>query len=196
MMGGPLAGGRPGQARPGGQGHGPMAMMKGESARDFRGTMKKLIAYIGEYKLSIVVVLLFAIASTIFMIVGPKILGQATTKLFEGVMGQISGTGTGIDFEYIGNIIVLLIVLYLISTLFAYIQGYVMAGISMKVTYRLRTDISEKINRLPLKYYDTTNQGEVLSRVTNDVDTISQTLNQSLGQIVTSVTIMTGVLIM
>ena len=97
MMGGPLAGGRPGQARPGGQGHGPMAMMKGESARDFRGTMKKLIAYIGEYKLSIVLVLLFAIASTIFMIVGPKILGQATTKLFEGVMGQISGTGTGID---------------------------------------------------------------------------------------------------
>ncbi len=196
MMGGPLAGGRPGQARPGGQGHGPMAMMKGESARDFRGTMKKLIAYIGEYKLSIVVVLLFAIASTIFMIVGPKILGQATTKLFEGVMGQISGTGMGIDFEYIGNIIVLLIVLYLISTLFAYIQGYVMAGISMKVTYRLRTDISEKINRLPLKYYDTTNQGEVLSRVTNDVDTISQTLNQSLGQIVTSVTSMIGVLIM
>ena len=196
MMGGPLAGGRPGQARPGGQGHGPMAMMKGESARDFRGTMKKLIAYIGEYKLSIVLVLLFAIASTIFMIVGPKILGQATTKLFEGVMGQISGTGTGIDFEYIGNIIVLLIVLYLISTLFAYIQGYVMAGISMKVTYRLRTDISEKINRLPLKYYDTTNQGEVLSRVTNDVDTISQTLNQSLGQIVTSVTSMIGVLIM
>ncbi|MBE2270982.1 MAG: ABC transporter ATP-binding protein, partial [Anaerolinea sp.] len=191
-----MGGGRPGQPGRPGQGHGPMAMMKGEKARDFRGTMKKLIAYIGSYKLSILIVLLFAVASTIFMIVGPKILGQATTKLFEGVMGQIAGTGTGIDFEYIGNIILLLVVLYLISALFSYIQGYVMAGISMKVTYRMREDIAQKINRLPLKYYDTTNQGEVLSRVTNDVDTISQTLNQSLGQIVTSVTSMIGVLVM
>jgi len=172
------------------------AMLKGDKARDFRGTMIELIAYIGSYKLSIVVVLFFAILSTIFMIVGPKILGQATTKLFEGVLGQLSGSSTGIDFEYIGNIILLLAVLYLVSTLFSYIQGYVMAGISMKVTYRLRADISQKINRLPLKYFDTTNQGEVLSRVTNDVDTISQTLNQSLGQIVTSVTSMIGVLIM
>ncbi len=192
-----MGGGRPGQPGPGGRPGGPMgAMLKGDKARDFRGTMNKLIAYIGSYKLSIVVVLFFAILSTIFMIVGPKILGQATTKLFEGVLGQLSGSSTGIDFEYIGNIILLLAVLYLVSTLFSYIQGYVMAGISMKVTYRLRADISQKINRLPLKYFDTTNQGEVLSRVTNDVDTISQTLNQSLGQIVTSVTSMIGVLIM
>ena len=192
-----MGGGRPGQGGPGGRPGGPMgAMLKGDKARDFRGTMNKLIAYIGSYKLSIVVVLFFAILSTIFMIVGPKILGQATTKLFEGVMGQLAGTGTSIDFEYIGNIILLLVVLYLVSTLFSYIQGYVMAGISMKVTYRLRADISQKINRLPLKYFDTTNQGEVLSRVTNDVDTISQTLNQSLGQIVTSVTSMIGVMIM
>ncbi len=192
-----MGGGRPGQGGRGGPGgHGPMAMMKGEKARDFRGTMQKLIAYIGSYKLSIVIVLIFAVASTIFTIVGPKILGQATTKLFEGVMEQLAGTGVGIDFEYIGNIILLLIGLYLLSTLFSYIQGSVMAGISMKVTFRLRTDISKKINRLPLTYFDTTNQGEVLSRVTNDVDTISQTLNQSLAQIVTSVTSMIGVLIM
>jgi ATP-binding cassette subfamily B multidrug efflux pump len=175
---------------------GPGIQMHAAKARDFRGTMRQLIDYLGAYKLSIVIVLIFAIASTIFTIVGPKILGQATTKLFEGAVGQLAGTSTGIDFEYIGNIVVLLLGLYLLSAFFGYIQGWIMAGVSMKVTYRLREDISNKINRLPLKYFDTNNHGEVLSRVTNDVDTISQTLNQSLSQIVTSVTSMIGVLIM
>src|SRR5215213_323083 len=189
-----MGGGRPGQGRPG-QG-GPGIQMHAAKARDFRGTMSKLIDYIGAYKLSIVIVLIFAIASTIFTIVGPKILGQATTKLFEGAVGQLAGTSTGIDFEYIGNIVVLLLGLYLLSAFFGYIQGWIMAGVSMKVTYRMREDISNKINRLPFKYFDTTNHGEVLSRVTNDVDTISQTLNQSLSQIVTSLTTVIGVTIM
>lgn len=188
---------RPGQGRPGGpMGGGPGIQMHAERARDFRGTMKQLIGYIGAYRLSIVIVLIFAIASTIFTIVGPKILGLATTKLFEGVVGQISGSGTGIDFDYIGRIIMILLGLYLLSALFGYIQGWIMTGVSMRVTYRLRADIAQKINRLPLKYFDSTNQGEVLSRVTNDVDTISQTLNQSLSQIVTSVVSMVGVLVM
>ncbi len=190
-----MMGGRSGH--PGGAPGGPPGMnLHGAKARDFRGTMGKLINYLSVYKWSIVIVLIFAVASTIFTIVGPKILGQATTVLFEGVIGQIAGTGAGIDFTYIGNIILLLLGLYLLSALFSYIQGWVMAGVSMKVTYRLRDDIAQKINRLPLNYYDKTNQGEVLSRVTNDVDTISQTLNQSLTQIVTSVTSMVGVLIM
>lgn len=133
--------------------------------------------YLRAYQLAIVIVLLFAALSTIFSIVGPKILGQATTKLFEGVIAQIAGTGT-VDFVYIGNIILLLAVLYVIASLFSYIQGWIMAGVSMKVTYLFRKDIAEKINRMPLKYFDGTNYGEVLSRITNDVDTVSQTLNQ------------------
>ncbi len=173
----------------------PGIQMAGEKARDFKGTMRKLMQYIGAYRLSLVIVLVFAVASTIFTIVGPKILGQATTKLFEGVIAQITGTGS-IDFVYIGNIILFLAVLYVLAVIFGYIQGWVMAGISMKVTYRMRDDIEKKINKLPLRYFDRTSQGEVLSRVTNDVDTISQTLNQSLSQIVTSVTSMIGVLIM
>jgi ATP-binding cassette subfamily B protein len=181
-------------------GHGPMgggprAMMKGEKPRDFKGTMAKLIRYLGRYRIMILVVMLFAIASTVFSIVGPKILGQATTKLFEGVMAQIAGTGS-IDFGYIGNIILLTLGLYLVSALFSYIQGWIMSGISMNITYRFRRDISQKINRMPLRYFDGTNHGEVLSRVTNDVDTVSQTLNQSLTQIITSVTTVIGVLVM
>jgi ATP-binding cassette subfamily B protein len=177
-------------------GGGPMqGMMKGEKARDFKGTMKKLIQYLGSYKLSILIVLLFAVASTVFSIVGPKVLGQATTKLFEGVMAQIAGTGT-IDFDFIGYILLSVVALYLASAGFSYIQGWIMSGISMKITYRFRKDISEKINRMPLKYFDGTNHGEVLSRVTNDVDTVSQTLNQSLSQIITSVVTVVGVLIM
>jgi ATP-binding cassette, subfamily B, multidrug efflux pump len=167
-----------------------------EKARDFKGTISKLLDYLRVYRLSIGIVLIFAIASTIFSIVGPKILGQATTKLFEGVLGQIAGTGEGIDFEFIGNIILLMVVLYIVSALFSYIQGWIMSGISMKVTYEFRKDIAEKINRMPLKYFDNTNHGEVLSRITNDVDTVSQTLNQSLSQIVTSVTTLVGVLLM
>jgi ATP-binding cassette subfamily B multidrug efflux pump len=180
-------------------GHGPMGrgrmMMKGEKARDFKSTMLKLIRYLSSYKLAIIVVLIFAIASTTFSIIGPKILGMATTRLFEGVLNQIAGTGT-IDFAYIGNIILLMTGLYLLSSLFNFIQGWIMSGVSMDITYRFRKDISEKINCMPLKYFDRVSQGEVLSRITNDVDTVNQTLNQSLTQIITSVITLVGVLVM
>jgi ATP-binding cassette subfamily B protein len=181
-------------------GHGgPMGggmMIKGEKPRDFKGTMVKLLQYLGSYKVAILVVLVFAVASTVFTIVGPKVLGMATTKLFEGVMSQITGTGSGIDFAYIGNIILIMLGLYLASALFSYIQGWVMTNVAMNITYRFRRDISQKINRMPLKYFDGTNHGEVLSRVTNDVDTVNQTLSQSLTQIITSVTTLIGVLVM
>lgn len=193
--------GRPQQNKP--QERGPMAggpmagmMRGGEKPRNFKATMSKLLQYLGEYKVSIILVMVFAIASTIFMIAGPKILGKATTRLFEGVVGQIAGTSTGIDFVYIGNIVMIMVGLYLISTLFSYIQGWIMTGVSMKLTYKFRQQIADKINRLPLSYLDGTNQGEVLSRVTNDVDTVSQTLNQSLTQIITSVTSIIGILVM
>ncbi len=177
-------------------GGGPMALMRrGEKPRDFKGTMRKLIQYLGQYRFLILVVWILAIVSTILSIAGPKILGQATTKLFEGVMAQIAGSGT-IDFTYIGNIIVLTLILYLMSAIFSYIQGWVMADVSMNITYRFRKDIAQKINCMPLKYFDGTNHGEILSRITNDVDTVSQTLNQSLTQIITSVTTVVGVLVM
>jgi ATP-binding cassette subfamily B protein len=183
----------------GGRGHlggGPMAMMqKGEKPRDFKGTFRKFIKYLGQYKLIILFIWLLAIASTVASIVGPKILGNATTKLFEGVMAQISGTGS-IDFTAIGNFILKTLFLYLISALLSFGQGWVMSGVAMNLTYRFRKDISEKINRMPLRYFDGTNHGEVLSRVTNDVDTVSQTLNQSLTQIITSVATVIGVLVM
>jgi len=183
------------QSRGGFMGRSPIGMTS-EKAVDFKGTMRKLAGYLSAYKIRISIVLIFAIASTIFTIVGPKILGQATTKLFEGVMGQIAGTGSGIDFEYIGNIVLLLAGLYVLSALFNYAQGWVMAGVAMDVTYRFRKDIAEKINRMPLRYFDGTNQGEVQSRITNDVDTVSQTLSQSMMQIITSVTSLIGILIM
>ncbi|HCS38698.1 MAG TPA: multidrug ABC transporter ATP-binding protein [Anaerolineaceae bacterium] len=193
--------GRPQQSKQqqgGPMGGGPMAglMRGGEKPRNFKATMSKLLQYLSEYKVSIIIVLVFAIASTIFMIAGPKILGKATTRLFEGIVGQIAGTGSGIDFVYIGNIVMIMVALYLTSTVFSYIQGWIMTSVSMKLTYKLRKQIAEKINRLPLRYLDDTNQGEVLSRVTNDVDTVSQTLNQSLTQIITSVTAIIGVLVM
>jgi ATP-binding cassette subfamily B multidrug efflux pump len=186
-----------GRGRRGPMGHGgPMAMMRGEKARDFKGTIRKLIQYLGAYKIAIVIVMGFAVASTVFSIIGPKILGKATTKLFEGVMGEIAGTGTGIDFGYIGQILLLTMALYLASSLFAFVQGWIMSRISMDITYRFRKDIADKINRMPFKYFDSTSQGEVLSRITNDVDTVSQTLNQSLSQIITSVVTVVGVLVM
>jgi ATP-binding cassette subfamily B protein len=193
---GPVGGRGPmGRGGPGG-GHGPMGMMmKGEKPRDFKGTLTKLIKYLGQYKVLILVVWIFAIASTIFAIAGPKVLGKATTKLFEGVLAMIAGSGS-IDFGYIGNIILLTLGLYFLSVLFSYVQGWVMSGISMNITYRFRRDISQKINRMPFKYFDSTSHGEVLSRVTNDVDTVSQTLNQSLSQIITSVATVIGVLVM
>ena len=189
---------QPNQQRRGpmGFGGGPGAMMKGDKARNFKGTMARLAQYLSVYWISIIVVILFAIASTIFTIVGPKILGKATTKLFEGVMAQIAGTGAGIDFVYIGNILLLMAGLYLLSAMFSYIQGWIMSGVSAKITYQFRKDISAKINRMPLRYFDGTNHGEVLSRVTNDVDTISQSLNQSMTQIITSVVTVIGILVM
>ena len=193
-MRGPLPGGPLGGRAPA-RGHGPMAMMRGERARNFRGTMARLIQYLGSYKWSVLVVLLFAAASTVFTIFGPKIMGRATTRLFEGVLAQIAGTGS-IDFAYIGSTLLLAGGLYLLATLFSYIQGWIMSGVSMDIAYRFRRDISLKINRMPLRYFDGTNYGEVLSRVTNDVDTVSQTLSQSLSQIITSVTTVIGVLIM
>ncbi len=180
----------------GGHGPGGGMMRGGEKARDFKGTMSKLIEYLAEYKTKIILVLLAASTSTIFSILSPKILGKATTKLYEGVIAQIAGTGIGIDFTYIGQIILLLIGLYLLSALLSYTQGWIMTDISMKMTYRFRKEISAKINRMPLRYFDSTTHGEVLSRITNDVDTVSQTLNQSLTQIVSSVVTMIGVLVM
>ena len=180
---------------PMGGGGGPRAMIRGEKPRDFKGTMAKLIKYLGAYRVAIIIVMLVAIASTAFSIAGPKILGNATTKLFEGVLAQIAGTGS-IDFDYIGTIILEVTGLYFLSAVLSYIQGWVMTNIAINITYRFRRDIAAKINRMPLKYFDSTNHGEVLSRVTNDVDTISQTLNQSLTQIITSLTTVIGILIM
>ena len=185
----------PGRGR-GPMGHrGPMAMMKGDTARDFKGTMAKLVEYLGKYRVTVLIVLVFAVASTAANIAGPKILGRATTRLFEGVLAQLSGTGE-IDFQYIGEILLLTLGLYLASALFSYIQGWIMADVSTNIAYRFRRDISEKINRMQLKYFDGTSQGEVLSRITNDVDTVNQTLSQSLTQIITSVITVIGVLIM
>ena len=157
--------------------------------------MRKLLSYLESYKLSIAIIMVFAVASTVYSIVGPKILGKATTKLFEGVMAQISGSG-GIDFNAIGKTLLLVIGFYILSAIYSYIQGWIMTGVSMKITYRFRRDISQKINRLPFGYFDGTTQGEVLSRITNDVDTVSQTLNQSLSQAITSVTTVIGVVAM
>ena len=188
-------GGQPpmGGMRPGG---GPMAMMqRGEKPRDFKGTLNKLIQYLGQYKLLIVVICLLAIASTVATIVSPKMLGNVTTKLFEGAMAQIAGTGS-VDFAYISNIIVKILLLYLFSALLSYAQGWIMSDVAMNITYRFRKDIAEKINRMPLRYFDGTSHGEVLSRITNDVDTVNQTLNQSLTQIITSVATVLGMLVM
>ncbi|HOU11862.1 MAG TPA: ABC transporter ATP-binding protein [Anaerolineae bacterium] len=170
-------------------------MMKGEKARDFKGTMRKLVGYLDKYKLALVVVALMAVASTVAHIVGPKILGKATTRLFEGVMAQLAGTGT-VDFAGIGNIILTVLGLYLASSLFSYIQGWVMANVSTNIAYRFRQEIAAKVNRLPLKYFDSVTHGEVLSRITNDVDTVNQTLSQSLTQIITSSVTVVGVLVM
>ena len=195
MHGGPPTPGRSGSRGPMRRG-GPMALMKGDTARDFRGTMKNLLDYLGAYKIGILIVMIFAIASTVFNIVGPKILGRATTTLFEGVMASLSGSGEGIDFDAIGEILLWTGALYLASTMFNFIQGWIMSGISIDITYRFRKDIADKINRMPFKYFDKTSQGEVLSRITNDVDTVSQTLNQSLSQMISSLVTVVGVLVM
>ncbi|MEI6388589.1 MAG: ABC transporter ATP-binding protein [Spirochaetota bacterium] len=187
-MGGPGMGG-PGMGPPG------MMMGGGAKAKNFKGTMTRLIAYIGQYRVAVIAVWLIALVSTAFSIAGPKILGQATTKLFEGVMAKLSGKGE-VDFASIGNILLFTLGLYVISAIFSYIQGWVMSGIAVKITYRFRRDLSEKMNRMPLRYFDGTNHGEVLSRITNDVDVVNQTLSQSLTQIVTSVATVLGVIVM
>ena len=175
--------------------HGPGAMAVGEKAKDFKSTMKKLLAYMRRYLPSIVIALLCAVGGTVFSIFGPKILGQATTKLFEGVIAMLTGTG-GIDFAAIGQILLFLAGLYVLSALLSYVQGWVMAGIATKASYAMRTDISRKIDRLPMSYFDRVPHGEVLSRITNDVDMVTQTLNQSLSQVVTQLTMIVGVLCM
>ena len=178
---------------PRGRGRGPQ--MSNEKAKDFKGIMKKLMAYLSAYKIGIFFVIVFAIGSTIFNIVGPKILGKATTEIFKGLVRKVSG-GSGIDFDKIAHIVLTLLCLYLTSAVFSFVQGYIMTGVSQKLTYRLRKEISEKINRLPMNYFDKQTHGEVLSRITNDVDTLSQSLNQSATQVITSTTTIIGVLIM
>jgi ATP-binding cassette subfamily B protein len=193
---GPGRGGMGGPGRGGPMG-GPMGGMgSGEKPKSFKKAMGTFIKYLAPYRVSLALVLIFAIASTVFMIVGPKMLGNATTILFNGIVAKATHTGTGVDFTAIGRICLELVGLYVLSFIFSYLQGYIMSGIAMKITYMFRRNISEKIKRLPLKYFDTKTHGEVLSRVTNDIDTISASLAQNLSQIVTSVTTIIGVLIM
>ena len=176
--------------------HGPMGRNPmGEKAADFKGTMIKLLGYMKRYLPMLIIALVCAIAGTAFSILGPKILGKATTKLFEGLMAMIAGTGS-IDFDALAQILLFLGGLYLFSALLNYVQGWLMSGIATKVSYTMRTDISQKIDRLPMSYFDKVSHGEVLSRITNDVDSVTQTLNQSLSQVVTQVTLLLGVLIM
>lgn len=174
-----------------GIGNGPVM----EKPKDFKGVMKKLAAYLGEFKIQIVLVFLFAVGSTVFGIVGPKILGQATTELFQGLVRKISGKG-GIHFDKIARILTGLLILYGISASMTFIQGVVITGIAQKMTYRLRKEMSEKIHRLPMNYFDRQPHGEVLSRISNDVDTVSQSLNQSASQIISAVATILGVLVM
>ena len=176
-------------------GHRSRAMNSGEKAKDFKGAMKRLLKYMKRYKIRFVLMFLFAIAGTIFNIVGPKILGKATTELFNGLVAKVNGTGS-IDFEKIGYILLWTLGLYLASACFSFIQGYVMTGISNDVTYNLRKDISKKFSRLPMNYYESRTNGEILSRVTNDVDTLQMSLNQSITQLITSVTTLIGVFVM
>lgn len=170
-------------------------MMRGEKAKDFKGTMKKLLQYMGSFKIAVLIVMIFAACSTVFNIVGPKIMGRATTLLSEGLMAKIQGTG-GIDFTGISRILLLTLGLYILGVTFSFIQGYIMTGVTQKITYRMRKDISEKINRMPMKYFEEKTYGEVLSRITNDIDTLGMGLNQSVTQLITSTATFIGVLIM
>ena len=175
------------------RGHG--GHMSAEKAKDFKTAMKRLLKYMKRYRLQLVVMMVFAVGSTIFNIVGPKVLGKATTELYEGLVSKISG-GAGIDFGKIGEILLFALGLYLISSAFSFIQGFIMTGISNQVTYNLRKDISVKINKIPLKYFESRTHGEILSRITNDIDTLQTSINQSFTQLITSVTMLIGVLIM
>ena len=170
-------------------------MRGGAKAKDFKGSLKKLVKYMSVYKVQMLFVAVFAVCGTVFNIVGPKILGKATTEIFNGLVSKVSG-GSGMDFGKIGQILLITLGLYVVSALCSFIQGMIMTGISQKTTYRLRKDITEKVNRMPMDYFDTKPVGEVLSRVTNDVDTLGQSLNQSATQLITSVTTLIGVLVM
>ena len=166
-----------------------------EKAKDFKGSFKKLIAYIGNYKFAVLAVMVIAALSTVFNVLGPKIMGLATTELAEGLMRKIQGVG-GIDFDAIAKILAATLGLYLCSAVFSFAQGWIMSGVTQKICYRMRREIVEKINRMPMKYFESRPYGEVLSRITNDVDTLGMGLNQSITQIITSVTTMVGVLVM
>lgn len=176
-----------------GHGHGPM--MVAEKAKDFKGTLKKLLNYISKYKWALLIVFIFAVGSTIFSIIGPKILGNATTELFNGITSKISG-GPGIDFKKIGEILSFLLGLYILSAIFSYVQGFIMSGVTQKITYNFRKQISEKIKYLPMSYFDKKTHGEILSVITNDVDTLSHSLNQVSTQLITSVVTFFGILYM
>ena len=170
-------------------------MMGGEKAKDFKGTIGKLFRYIGKYKAAVVVVAIFAIGSTVFNVVCPKVLGKATTALSEGIMNKITGNG-GIDFTYIGKILLFCLGLYVLSVAFSFVQGFIMTGVTQKVCYRMRREVSEKINRMPMSYFESRTYGEVLSRITNDIDTMGNGLNQSITQLITSVSTVIGVIVM
>ena len=179
-----------------GPSHGPGAMMAPvEKPKNFRKSFGKLLAYIGKYRIAVVIVMIFAAVSTVFQVLGPKIMGHATTELANGLMRKINGTG-GIDFDKIAQILLITLALYLVSAIFSFVQGWIMTGITQKICYRMRREIAEKINRMPMKYFESRTYGEVLSRITNDVDTLGTGLNQSVTQIITSVATIIGVIVM
>ena len=180
------------QRRPMGQGRG---MAPGEKAKDLKGAIGKMLRYMGKYKIAVVFVMIIAACSTVFSVLGPKVLGKATTGLAEGLMAKVAGTG-GIDFTYIGKILLFVLGLYLLSSVLSFLQGWIMTGITQKICYRMRKEITEKINRMPMKYFESRTYGEVLSRITNDVDTLGMGLNQSVTQIITSTATIIGVLVM
>ena len=175
-------------------GHGPHGM-PGVKAIDFNGSVKKLMAYIADFKKSLLLVIIFAVCSTVFSIIGPKVLGNVTTEIFNGLVGKLSG-GAGINFGKVGMILALLLLIYAVSSVFNFLQGYIMTGVTQKITYKLRNEITEKIGRVPLKYFESSSHGDLLSRVTNDVDMMSHGMQQSITQVVTSVATLVGVLIM
>lgn len=175
--------------------HGPGGGPPMEKAKDFKGTLRKLLNYVKPFKAAIIAVMIFAVGSTVFNIAGPKVLSGATTEIFNGLVSKVSG-GSGVDFDKIARILLTVMGMYVLSGSFMFVQGWLMSGVSQKMTYRMRKDISEKIHRIPMKYYESNTHGEVLSRVTNDVDTLGMSLNQSITQLITSVTTLIGVLVM
>ena len=178
------------------RGMGPgRGMVPGEKAKDLKGALGKILRYMGKYKIAVVFVMIIAACSTVFSVLGPKVLGKATTGLAEGLMAKVAGTG-GIDFSYIGKVLLFVLCLYLLSSVLSFVQGWIMTGITQKICYRMRKEITEKINRMPMKYFESRTYGEVLSRITNDVDTLGMGLNQSVTQIITSTATIIGVLVM